>query len=63
MKKVVAVVIFTLSAVLLFAFTGPAWAAKDHIRIGLADVPVGVDFYATISNLYNIIYIIYCITF
>lgn len=49
-KKQFVIVLFAAAAMIMFA-SGSVWAGKDHIKIGLADVPVGVDFYATTSRV------------
>ena len=49
-KNQFVIVLFVAAAMMMFA-SGSAWAGKDHIKIGLADVPVGVDFYATTSRV------------
>ena len=51
MKKIQLGIVLVLTALMMMLVPGSAWADKDHIKIALADVPVGVDFYATTSRV------------
>ena len=51
MKKIQLGIVLVLTALTMMLVSGSAWADKDHIKIALADVPVGVDFYATTSRV------------
>jgi peptide/nickel transport system substrate-binding protein len=51
MKKIRLSIVLLVVAAWVLGGAGMALAGKDHIRIGLADVPVGLDFYATTSRV------------